>query len=88
MSLPLSKSIMPMSDLRIDPEKVKLRLKDSPVIITNKGKPDFGVCDLETLEIATQVKALRDLLIQRKKSSKGLREVDEVFKELNEKYGF
>ncbi len=37
--------------------KVKLKFKDFPIIATHNGRPDFGVCNLETLEIATHLHA-------------------------------
>jgi PHD/YefM family antitoxin component YafN of YafNO toxin-antitoxin module len=65
MRFSLEGSILPLSELRADVDKVKAKLKKHPVVITNNGRPDFGVCDLETLEIAIQVKELRDLLKDR-----------------------
>jgi PHD/YefM family antitoxin component YafN of YafNO toxin-antitoxin module len=65
MRFSIEDSILPLSELRSDVGKVKAKLKKSPVVITNNGRPDFGVCDLETLEIAIQVKELRDLLKDR-----------------------
>ncbi len=87
MSFSLSKSIIPMSELRADPDKIKKRLKDSPVVITNKGTPDFGVCDLETLEIAIKVKELKNLLKMRLDRPSRSYSVDEAFDTLNKKYG-
>ena len=58
-------SIIPLSELRSDLDKVKSRLKKTPLIITINGRPDFGVCDLETLEIAVKIRDLRELLKKR-----------------------
>ena len=76
-----------MSELRADPKRIKRRLKASPVVITNKGRPDFGVCDLETLALATQIKALKDLLTVRRKSKSKSVDVEEAFRTLDKKYG-
>jgi len=60
-----NQSIVPLSELRSDLDKIKSRLKKTPVIVTVNGRPDFGVCDLETLEIAMKIRDLRDLLRKR-----------------------
>ena len=88
MAFSFAHSIIPMSELRSDPEKIKRKLKKSPIIITNNGRPDFGVCDLETLEIANRVKELRDTLFERSQNLVGSENIDDVFKEFNKKYGF
>lgn len=85
MAFSLQHSIMPMSDLRADPDKIKKQLKLSPVLITNKGRPDFGVCDLETLEIATQVKQVRDLLRERSRTLDSAHPMGDVFARLLKK---
>jgi PHD/YefM family antitoxin component YafN of YafNO toxin-antitoxin module len=86
MSFSLTDSIMPMSELRTDPEKVKKQLKKSPVVITNKGRPDFGVCDLETLEIACKIRELKETLICRKKDKTIPVDAREAFKQLEKRY--
>ena len=58
MGLSFEHSILPMSDLRANLEKIKKQLTKTPIIITNKGRPDFGICDLDTLAIAVQIKDL------------------------------
>ena len=89
MAFSFTHSIIPMSELRMDPEKVKKQLKLSPVVITNKGKPDFGVCDLETLAIANRVKEIKDTLLARiGKPVEECRDMEDVFSELDKKYGF
>ena len=87
MGLSLEHSILPMSDLRADLEKVKKQLAKTPVIITNNGRPDFGVCDLDTLAIAVQIKDLKDLLKKRMGQKHRSRQAEEVFKMLDKKYG-
>lgn len=87
MAFSLTQSIIPMSELRADPEKVKKRLKNSPVIITNKGKPDFGVCDLETLEIASHVKDMIHLIKERFDNKMPSKDIEQVFQSLDKKYG-
>lgn len=69
MTFSLANSIFPMSELRSDPDKIKRLLKNSPVLITNKGKPDFGVCDLDTLELAIKINNLKAILHERKSQS-------------------
>lgn len=69
MAFSFTHSIIPMSELRMNPEKIKKQLKKSPVVITNKGKPDFGVCDLDTLAIANRVKEIKDILVRQGKSA-------------------
>lgn len=86
MSISYQDSILPMSELRMNLRKIKAQLKKTPIIITNKGKPDFGVCDLETLTIATQIRDLRDLLKRRMHEVKKSRPAEEVFRELESKY--
>ena len=86
MAISIQDSIIPMSELRMNLKKVKIQLKKTPIIITNKGKPDFGVCDLETLTIATQIRDLRDLLKKRIREVKKSRPAEEVFKALESKY--
>lgn len=88
MPLSLEHSIYPISELRSNPKKIKKRLKASPVVITVDGRPDFGVCDLETLEMARQIKALKDLLKARIKSKSKRIPVEEAFRRLDKKYGF
>lgn len=88
MAFSFTESIVPMSELRSNPEKVKKNLKKSPIIITNKGRPDFGVCDLETLEIAHKIKNLKDILLKRKKSKSPSVDVKDAFAGLEKKYGF
>ena len=87
MAFSLAKSILPMSVLRSDPERIRLRLKDSPVVITNKGTPDFGICDLETLEIAIQIRQLRDTLKNRQ-THPSYESAEKVFARLDQKYDF
>ncbi len=79
-------SIIPMSELRMNLKKIKTQLKKTPIIITNKGKPDFGVCDLETLAIASQIVDLRNLLRSRWRDRKNSKEAEQVFKDLSQKY--
>ena len=86
MALSYEDSILPMSELRMNLQKIKNQLIKTPVIITNKGKPDFGVCDLETLEIAVQIRDLRNLLKDRLRRHKQSRPAEAVFKELDDKY--
>jgi len=88
MSFSLENFIYPMSDLRSDPEKIKKQLKKSPVLITNKGRPDFGICDLDTLTIATQISRLKTLLAKRKAKEKDSIDIEDAFKKLDEKYCF
>lgn len=86
MVLSFEKSILPMSELRSDLAKVKKQLKKTPIIITNNGKPDFGICDLETLAIAVQIKDLKDLLQARLKNKHLSKNAEDVFNDLTEKY--
>ena len=83
----LENSIIPMSDLRTKLDEVKRRLKKNPLVITNNGRPDFGICDLETLEIAIQVKELQDLLKRRLQQRDESEPVETVFSQLDKKYG-
>ena len=87
MGISYEHSILPLSDLRTDLDKVKNQLRKTPVIITTNGRPDFGVCDLETLAIATQIKDLRDLLKKRMHQSVLSEDATSVFKKLNKKHG-
>ena len=86
MGLSLRDSILPMSELRSDLEKVRGQLKRTPVIITNNGKPDFGVCDLETLAIAIQIRDLKSLLKRRYRQAHLSENAEIVFKRLEKKY--
>jgi len=86
MALSLEKSILPMSELRSDLKKVKNQLKKTPIIITNNGKPDFGICDLETLSLAIQIKDLKDLLKRRTAEKHLSEDAEEVFDRLEQKY--
>ena len=87
MSLPIGESIVPMSDLRTNLDEIKKKLKKTPMVITNNGRPDFGLCDLETLEIAIQVKELRDLLKNRLKNKDSSEPAEKVFQRLDKSYG-
>ena len=87
MSLSFEHSILPMSELRARLEKVRKQLVKSPIIITNKGRPDFGVCDLETLAIAVQIKDLKDLLKERLKERNRSEPAESIFQKLAVKYG-
>lgn len=84
----LADHIVPMSELRSDPDKIKKLLKTSPVVITNKGRPDFGICDLDTLEIATSIQKLKCLLIQRGKDPENSMDIHDAFAMLKKKHGF
>lgn len=86
MALSFEKSILPMSELRSDLEKVKNQLKKTPIIITNNGKPDFGICDLETLAIAVQIKDLKDVIQSRLKNKHLSKNAQDVFDDLTAKY--
>lgn len=86
MSISYQDSILPMSELRMNLQKIKRQLKKTPIIITNKGKPDFGVCDLETLAIASQIVDLRNLLHSRWKDRKNSKVAEQVFKDFDQKY--
>ncbi len=79
-------SIVPLSDLRSDLNKVKSRLKKTPVIITINGRPDFGVCDLETLEIAMKIRDLRELLKKRYRERTDSELAEGVFRRIAAKY--
>jgi PHD/YefM family antitoxin component YafN of YafNO toxin-antitoxin module len=83
----LSDHIIPMSELRADPDKIKKLLKTSPVIITNKGRPDFGICDLDTLETAIAIQKLKILLAERSAKTADSMSLDEAFSALDQKYG-
>lgn len=87
MGLSFEHSILPMSELRANLEKVKRQLAKTPIIITNNGRPDFGICDLDTLAIAAQIKDLKDLLKKRMKHRGESTGAAEVFRMLDEKYG-
>jgi prevent-host-death family protein len=86
MSLSLKDSILPMSELRANLEKVRNQLRKTPVVVTNNGRPDFGICDLETLSIAVQIKDLRDLLKKRARQRHLSQDAEKVFRELDRKY--
>lgn len=86
MSISFEKSILPMSELRSNLEKVKGQLKKTPIIITNNGRPDFGICDLETLAIAVKIKDLKDLLKKRIQQKHFSEKAEVVFKNLHDKY--
>jgi PHD/YefM family antitoxin component YafN of YafNO toxin-antitoxin module len=86
MSISFEHSIFPMSDLRANLEKIKKQLAKTPIIITNKGRPDFGICDLNTLAIAVQIKDLKDLLKKRMGQKHQSQTAEEVFRRLDEKY--
>lgn len=86
MGLSFEHSILPMSDLRADLEKVKKQLAKTPIIITNKGRPDFGICDLETLALAVRIKDLKDLLKKRMGQRHRSQDAEAVFRKLDEKY--
>ncbi|MDL1871735.1 type II toxin-antitoxin system Phd/YefM family antitoxin [Deltaproteobacteria bacterium PRO3] len=86
MAISFEKSILPMSELRTNLDKVKAQLKKTPIIITNNGRPDFGVCDLETLEIASQIKDLRDLLKRRARRPEASVDASAAFRALDRKY--
>lgn len=79
-------SIVPLSDLRSDLDKVKSRLKKTPVVITVNGRPDFGVCDLETLEIAVKIRDLRELLKKRYRERADSEPAEAVFRRISAKY--
>jgi PHD/YefM family antitoxin component YafN of YafNO toxin-antitoxin module len=86
MSISFEQSILPMSELRTNLEKVKQQLKKTPIIITNNGRPDFGICDLETLKIASQIKDLKDILQKRIRERHLSEKAEVVFKRLAQKY--
>ncbi len=86
MGLSLENSILPMSELRANLEKVRSQLEKTPIVITNKGRPDFGICDLETLSIAIQIKDLRDLLSRRFHRKHLSEDAEAVFNRLDQKY--
>lgn len=88
MAFSFTDSIVPMSELRINPDKIKKQLKLSPVIITNKGKPDFAVCNLETAEIASRIFTIRETIRRREKDRSKFIPIEEAFKRLDKKYGF
>jgi PHD/YefM family antitoxin component YafN of YafNO toxin-antitoxin module len=81
-----NESIVPLSELRSDLDKVKSRLKRTPVVITVNGRPDFGVCDLETLEIAVKIKELRGELAKRYLAKDDSEKAESVFHALEMKY--
>ncbi len=86
MGISLENSILPLSELRSDLTKIKNQLKKTPIVITNNGRPDFGVCDLETLSLAIQIKDLRDLLKIRASQKHLSEDAETVFKRLDKKY--
>lgn len=86
MMLPLSKTIVPMSELRADPGKVKARLKESPLLVTNKGRPDFGICDLETFDIAIKINEIKKSLESRLDEMDQALPAKTVFQRLEAKY--
>lgn len=86
MAISFEKSILPMSELRTNLDKIKAQLKKTPIIITNNGRPDFGICDLETLAIAAQIKDLRDLLKKRAAQRHLSVDAETVFHQLDKKY--
>lgn len=86
MGLSFEHSILPMSELRANLEKIKEQLVKTPIIITNKGRPDFGICDLDTLAIACQIKDLKDLLKRRISRKIESESAEKVFKKLQVKY--
>ena len=88
MAFSFKDSIVPMSELRVNPDKIKEQLKSSPVIITNKGKPDFAVCDLETAEIASRIFSIRKTIRERMKDGSKFIDVEKAFARLDKKYGF
>ena len=85
MRLSLEDSIIPLSELRSDVDKVKAKIKKNPVVITNNGRPDFGVCDLETLEIAMEIKSLRGLLKDRWNARDQSETVESAFSRITSK---
>jgi PHD/YefM family antitoxin component YafN of YafNO toxin-antitoxin module len=86
MGLSFEKSILPMSELRTNLDKVKAQLKKTPIIITNNGRPDFGICDLETLAIAVHIRDLKNLLRQRARRRDSSVDAETVFDQLDQKY--
>ena len=87
MALSLADSIIPMSDLRTKLDEIKRKLKKNPIVITNNGRPDFGICDLETLEIAIQVKELQEKLQYRLDHQDESESLDLVLSRLDKKHG-
>lgn len=87
MALSLTDSIIPMSDLRTKLDDIKKKLKKSPIVITNNGRPDFGICDLDTLEIAMQVKELQEKLQYRLDHQEASEPLESVFSKLDKKHG-
>jgi PHD/YefM family antitoxin component YafN of YafNO toxin-antitoxin module len=75
-----------MSELRANLEKVKKQLEKTPIVITNKGRPDFGICDLETLALAVQIRDLKDLLKKRLHHKDLSEDVEAVFRRLDRQY--
>ena len=86
MTISFEHSIIPMSDLRANLDKVKKQLLKTPIIITNKGRPDFGLCDLETLTLAVKIKDLKDLLKRRLGKKTDAEDAESVLNRLDEKY--
>lgn len=86
MTISFEHSIIPMSELRANLEKVKKQLSKTPIIITNKGRPDFGLCDLETLTLAVKIKDLKDLLKRRIKNRSEALDAEVALNRLDEKY--
>jgi PHD/YefM family antitoxin component YafN of YafNO toxin-antitoxin module len=87
MGLSFEHSILPMSDLRANLDKIKKQLSKTPIIITNKGRPDFGLCDLDTLAIAVHIHDIKKLLKSRIAQRRSFKVAQEVFSALDEKYG-
>lgn len=86
MAISFENSIIPMSELRMNLKKIRAQLKKTPIIITNDGRPDFGVCDLETLAIAAEIRDLKTLLSKRLKHRKLSEPAEAVFARLDKKY--
>ena len=87
MSFSFAESIIPLSDIRTDLDKIMKKIKHSSVVITNKGRPHFGICNLEVLEIAQRIYERRELLNQREKSNNFI-DIDEAFDILDKEFGF
>ncbi len=86
MAISFEHSILPLSELRANLDKVKSQLKKTPVIITNNGRPDFGLCDLDTLNLAVQIKDLKDRLKKRWQQRHLSEDAQSVFRRLDQKY--
>ena len=87
MGISFEHSILSMSDLRTNLDKIRVQLKKTPVIITKDGRPEFGICDLETLEIAAHIKDLKDLIQKRLNHSHLSEEAELVFKRFEKYHG-